>query len=328
MRRNIMQFLRSRSGEYISGEEISRQLKVSRTAIWKHIQALRQEGYRIESHPRLGYCLREIPDRLLPDEIGMKLTTKILGKQIHYFTDVHSTNNEAKRIAMADAPEGTIVVAEAQNRGRGRMSRGWFSPFAKGIWFSVILRPPFSPAEAPKCTLMAAVAVSSAIQQVTGVACGIKWPNDILYQGKKIVGILTEMSAEIDVINYIVIGIGINVNIGQEEFPAEISGLSTSLAIEAGRKISRLDLLTAILQQLESLYTGVLANGFASVLGEWRSHSITLGQNVEVLGGTGNFTGIAVDIDNDGALLIQTGSGVEKVLAGDVSIRPRTVERR
>jgi BirA family biotin operon repressor/biotin-[acetyl-CoA-carboxylase] ligase len=321
VRGEILQMLREEAGRYVSGEEASRRLNVSRTAIWKHIRALRQDGYDIEAHPRLGYRLCRAPDLLLPAEIKARLTTKKMGRAIAYFRRVESTNNEAKALAAAGCPEGQIVVAEEQSVGRGRLSRGWFSPFARGVWFTIVLRPPFSPQEAPKCTLLAAVAVCRAIRRATGVACGIKWPNDILYDGRKLVGILTEMSAEMDAINHIVIGIGINVNIGADDFPPELRGLATSLSLAAGRPFSRLELFLAVLAELERVYGQAVTDGFATVLDEWRGESVTLGRTVDVIGPGRRFSGKALDIDADGALLVQTDGGMERVLAGDVSIR-------
>lgn len=323
MRTRVLQLLRQHSGRHLSGEELSRLLSVSRTAIWKHMQSLKQEGYAIEAHPRLGYILIHTPDLLLSEEIKDRLRTTLLGKNIHYFTHVDSTNNEAKKLAFQGAPEGTIVVAEAQNSGRGRLARGWFSPLAKGVWLSVILRPPFAPHQAPKCTLMAAVALTRAIRSFTGITCGIKWPNDILLDGKKLVGILTEMSAEMDAINHVVIGMGVNVNIRADEFPEELSPIATSLLIASGEPISRLGLLCVMLQELEMLYNQVLRDGFASVLEEWRSLSVTLGQTVNVVAPGEQYSGVAITIDEDGALLVDTGQDIRKVVAGDVSIRPK-----
>lgn len=324
MRTRILEILRKYPEEYLSGEEISRQLTVSRTAIWKHMQTLKQAGYEIEAHPRRGYRLKNVPDLLLPDEIRDTLQTKMLGQgKIYYFSEIDSTNNEAKKQANLGCLEGSIVLSEAQNSGRGRLSRGWFSPANKGIWLSVVLRPPFNPYDAPKCTLLAAVAVTKAIRRITQVECGIKWPNDILYQGKKIVGILTEMSAEIDAINHVVIGMGINVNIGEHEFPNELIDIATSLSIATGRDIPRLLLLNAVLVELEEAYEKVIQRGFSEMLEEWRELSVTLGQNVSVVGSGRNFSGMAVDIDHDGGLLVQTDECLEKVIAGDVSIRPQ-----
>lgn len=322
MRARILRMLRQNQGQFVSGEDISQQLAVSRTAIWKHIQTLKQEGYSIEAHSRRGYRFEAAPDLLLPDEVKNTLNTKILGKEVHWFQSVGSTSNEAKKLAATGCPEGTVVLAETQQSGRGRLARGWFAPAGKGIWMSVVLRPPFQPQDAPKCTLMAAVAVTRAIRRITAIECGIKWPNDILYQGKKIVGILTEMSAEMDAVNYIVLGIGINVNIETHEFPQDLVPAAVSLAQISGGKISRIELLEAVLGELEQIYQGVVQHGFADVLKEWRSLSVTLGQEVTVIGMDRQFSGRAVDIDQSGALLVQTPERLETVLAGDVSIRP------
>lgn len=326
MRAKILELLRQGAAGYLSGEEVSRRLNVSRTAVWKHIQALKADGYDIEAHSRLGYRLCAAPDLLLPEEIGPWLTTKYIGRQIVYLPSVVSTNTEAKRLAADGCPEGQIVIAEEQTGGKGRLSRGWFSPQGKGIWLSLVLRPPFSPQEAPKCTMLAAVAVNRAIRRVTGVACGIKWPNDILYEDKKLVGILTEMTAEMDAINYVVIGMGINVNIAAEEFPPDLHAIATSLAMAAGHPLSRLQLLAAILEELEQAYQMSIDKGFAPVLDAWRGESVTLGRMVDVFGQGRKFAGLATDIAADGALLVETPDGLERVVAGDVSIRARERE--
>ena len=318
----ILDMLRSRTGQFVSGEELGRQLNISRTAVSKQIQKLRQSGYDIESTVSQGHRLRQLPDLLRPEEVCPRLTTRILGSEIHYYSEIDSTNNAAKKCAVAGCPEGTLVITETQQGGRGRLSRGWFSPTAKGIWLSVVLRPPFPPQEAPKCTLMAAVALNRAIREVAGIPCGIKWPNDILCNGRKLVGILTEMSAEMDAINHIVIGTGINVNIAADEIPPELKGIATSSLVEKGAPVSRLDLLIRVLECLEELYLAVKESGFEAVLAAWRRESITLGRMVNVIAPDKSYQGKAVNIDSDGALLVETEGGMERVLAGDVSIRP------
>ena len=318
----ILDVLRSHTGQFVSGEELGRQLNISRTAVSKQIQKLRQSGYDIESTVSQGHRLRQLPDLLRPEEVCPRLTTRILGSEIHYYSEIDSTNNAAKKCAVAGCPEGTLVITETQQGGRGRLSRGWFSPTAKGIWLSVVLRPPFPPQEAPKCTLMAAVALNRAIREVAGIPCGIKWPNDILCNGRKLVGILTEMSAEMDAINHIVIGTGINVNIAADEIPPELKGIATSILVEKGAPVSRLDLLIRVLECLEELYLAVKESGFEAVLAAWRRESITLGRMVNVIAPDKSYQGKAVNIDSDGALLVETEGGMERVLAGDVSIRP------
>ncbi|SDG35954.1 BirA family transcriptional regulator, biotin operon repressor / biotin-[acetyl-CoA-carboxylase] ligase [Selenomonas sp. WCT3] len=325
MRTEILDILRRAGEQYISGEEMANRLGVSRTAIWKHIRELREEGYEIVSHSRSGYSLREAPDRLLPNEIRHGLKTRCIGRDIYFKEILDSTNTWAKHLAADGALDGTIVVTEQQTGGKGRLERKFFSPAGKGIWFSVILRPPFMPQEAPKCTLMAAVAVAMAMEKF-GLEAGIKWPNDILFANRKMVGILTEMSAEMDRINYVVIGIGINVNILPKDFPEDIRDIATSLQVaNHGEKIPRVKFFQVLLESMDKLYDEVLAKGFEPVMEAWRKYSITLGQEVRVIGVRDGeeYVGTAVDIDEDGALLVDAADGRHRVLAGDVSIRPR-----
>ncbi len=319
----MLALLREAGDGYISGEEIAGRLGVSRTAVWKHIRALKAAGYEIESHARKGYSLLDAPDLLLPQEIQPTLRTQVIGKNMIHFNDIPSSNNEAKRLALEGAPDGTVVVAEAQGAGKGRLSRGWYSPSQKGIWFSVVLRPSFLPQEAPKCTLMAAVAVVRAMKDM-GFSVGIKWPNDVLDDnGKKLVGILTEMSAEMERVNFVVIGTGVNVNLWPEDFPEDVRDIATSLSMLRGGRVDRLELFARVLEAMDELYVSVENDGFGTVLDEWRQYSVTLGQEVNVIGVRESFSGTAADIDEDGALLIDTPTGRRRVLAGDVSIRPR-----
>ena len=324
MRNKILQILRQSGNKYMSGEEMAEKLGVSRAAVWKHIKEMRSQGYNIESLARNGYILREAPDAMLSGEISNGLETKTIGCRIICHEEIDSTNNAAKRLAREGAEEGTVVVAESQTGGKGRLERQFFSPKGKGIWFSVVLRPKFLPQEAPKCTLLAAVAVARAMTEF-GLKPGIKWPNDLLYDNKKLVGILTEMSAEMDGINYIVIGTGINVNIAPEEFPEELRSVATSLSQMKGANLPRVKFLQAVLRALDDLYAKVQVEGFAPVLKEWRQYSITLGQEVKVIGVRDGevYYGKAVDIDDEGALLVDTVEGRQRVLAGDVSIRPK-----
>ena len=323
MQKKVLALLREAGDGYISGEEIAGRLGVSRTAVWKHIRALKAAGYEIESHARKGYSLLEAPDLLLPQEIQPTLRTKVVGQTMVHYEEIPSSNNEAKRLALSGTPDGTVVVAEAKGAGKGRLSRGWYSPARKGIWFSVVLRPSFLPQEAPKCTLMAAVAVVRAMKDM-GFSVGIKWPNDVLDKdGKKLVGILTEMSAEMERVNYVVIGTGINVNLWSEDFPEDVRDIATSLAMLRGGKVDRAELFARVLEAMDELYLGIEKNGFDAVLDEWRKYSVTLGQAVNVIGVKETFAGTAADIDEDGALLIDTPEGRRRVLAGDVSIRPR-----
>lgn len=321
MRNEILDYFRKANGAYVSGQQISKDLNVSRTAIWKHINVLKERGYIFESSTRKGYRLIYAPNLLTPLEINSVLRTDTFGRKVVYLESTTSTNEEAKRIAREGAEEGTIVVAEEQTTGHGRLTRSFYCPFAKGIWFSIILRPNFFPMEASKCTLLAAVGVCRGIRRLGLQDAGIKWPNDILYHGKKLVGILTEMSASMEKIDYIIIGTGINTGMKKTEFPEEFREGATSFLNE-GINVSRKELLAAILSELEKEYEVAQTEGFGKVLDDWRQLSVTLGQEVKVIFGDESYTGKAIDIDNDGCLLVDTGETVNRVLAGDVSIRP------
>jgi BirA family biotin operon repressor/biotin-[acetyl-CoA-carboxylase] ligase len=315
----ILALLKKNQTGFISGEEISDSLQVSRTAIWKHIKALREDGYGIESHPRVGYRLVSVPDRLYPDEITSHLRTRIIGKSVVYFPETVSTNDAAKELAAAGMPEGTVVVAEEQTGGRGRLGRAWHSPTGGGIWLSVILRPDINPMDAPKITLLTAVALARTLAAYPEIIPGIKWPNDVLVEGKKIVGILTEMNAEMDRVNYIVLGIGVNINTVSQEFPDELRNIATSLLITIGRRQNRLDFLANMLQNLEELYLMFTQGRFPDIIKEWKKFSVTLGQRVRIAGPHGDLLeGVAQNLDADGALILKTAAGEQRVLAGEV----------
>lgn len=315
--------LKNADGNFVSGEEIAEKLNVSRTAIWKHIQKLREKGYEITSRENRGYSLEEIPDLLLSETVQSDLKTKIIGvdpARIVYFDSIDSTNNFAKKIANEGVAEGTVVIAEEQTGGKGRLDRKFFSPKFKSILFSLILRPNCLPKDAPKFTLMAAVAIISAMEKFN-LHAGIKWPNDIIFDNKKVVGILTEMSAAIERVNFIVIGIGINVNIQAKEFPANIKKIAASLSeMNGGKNISRIEFFQTVLREFDKLYTEM---NFDKIFELWRKYNITLHRDIKVISAdTGeSFDCYAVDIDNDGALIVSTETGLKTVYAGDVSIR-------
>lgn len=321
MRNEILEYFRKANGEYVSGQQISDALKVSRTAIWKHINVLKNRGYIFESSTKKGYRMIYAPDLLTPLEVSNVLKTDILGKRIVYREITKSSNNDALQLAAQGAEEGTIVVTEEQTGGRGRLTRSFYSPFAKGVWFSLILRPTFLPMEASKCTLMAAVSVCKAIRRFGLKEAGIKWPNDILYKDKKLVGILTEMSASMEKINYIVIGMGINTGIRHLEFPEEVRNTATSF-INEGIDVSRKELLAYVLYELEKNYIEVERNGFEKILEEWRKLSLTLGKEVQIISHGESYIGRASNIDEDGCLLVDTGKEIKRVIVGDVSLRP------
>ena len=323
MRKTIVEMLKNAGSDFISGESIAGELKISRTAVWKHIRKLRENGYEILSRERCGYKLKDAPDLLLPSEVQIGLETEIIGKEMHYYPSVDSTNRVAKALAYHGAEEGTIVVAEEQTGGKGRLDRTFYSPRGKGIWFSVILRPKILPKDAPKCTLMAAVAVVEAMNRFN-LKAGIKWPNDIMFDGRKLVGILTEMTGEIGKISYIVIGVGINVNINRDEFPEDLRDIAASLSEISGGEISRVKFFRAVLEEFDKLYRKIRAADFDEIFTLWKKYNITLGKNVRVISaidGLESFSGKAVDLNAEGALVVETEQGLRAVYSGDVSIR-------
>ncbi len=321
MRQDILDYLIAHKGEFVSGQKISELFGISRTAVWKHIRVLKQRGYVIESYTKKGYCLKEAPELIRPEQILDELHTQIIGKKIMYYERVDSTNTIAKKLADQGAADGTVVVAEEQTGGRGRLDRSFMSPFAQGLWFSVIIRPNFPPMEVSKMTLVAAVAITKVLRKMGLIHCGIKWPNDILVHGKKMVGILTELNASVEKINYLVMGIGINTTLSKKSLSKELKKTVTSFAME-DVPVQRNQLLADILQQLEQYYIVAQEQGFAPILEEWKVLSCTLGQEVKVIASDKTFSGKAVDLDENGNLLVDTGTAIEKVLAGDVHIRP------
>jgi BirA family biotin operon repressor/biotin-[acetyl-CoA-carboxylase] ligase len=320
MKGKILSLLREHYSDYISGQEISTRLGVSRTAIWKHIRSLREAGYEIESHSKIGYRLIETPDRLYGHELAALLKGKVLGREVIYRKKVNSTNELAKELAQKGAVQGTVVIAEEQTGGKGRMGRVWYSPPGQGLWFSLILRPEISPVDASKLTLMSAVAVAKTIREITGIHAGIKWPNDVLIDHRKVCGILIEMSAEIDKINYVVVGVGVNVSLSK--IPSELEGVAISLAQQEHLKVTRAQLLAALLNNMDNLYTEFLAGKFSEILTAWKGMSVTLNRRVRVMSGSEMEEGIAFDLDDDGALILMKNDGsVKRILSGDVSLR-------
>lgn len=323
MRQRILEMLMDANGIFVSGEKMSGRLGISRAAVWKHIKALESECYEIESVSGLGYKLSAIPDILDSKTIFYGLKTQIFGHRLEIYETIDSTNSRAKILALGGAQEGTIVIADTQTAGRGRMDRIWISPAKKGLWLSIILKPPISPERAPELTVLAAIAAAKAFEDFAGLNATIKWPNDIVINGKKLCGILAEIQAEPDVVRSVVMGIGINVNMQKDDFPAELQDSATSILIEQGKVMSRRELLLVLLQNLESVYYEYLKNdGLDNLLEYYKSRSATLGKKVEVIERKSSFEGYALDIDKDGALLVRTGDGsLRKILSADVSVR-------
>jgi len=318
----ILSALRSAENGGVSGAELSQKLGISRAAIWARIEELRQFGYEIEASPHLGYQLLNEPDLLLADDLLARLgSTEVIGRDIRVFEKTTSTNDVIEKLARDGVKEGVVVFAESQTKGRGRLGRNWVSPTRKGLWFSVLLRPDLRPQEATQLTVATATALWRAIHEQTGLQPEIKWPNDILINGRKVVGILTELSAELDHVKYVIIGIGVDVNQTAAEFPAELKKTATSLRIELGKTVLRPELATAILKELDKDYARVCAGQFESVADEWEEHCTTIGRQVTVQIGERRVRGEAESLDEDGALLVRTEHGhLERVIGGDVTL--------
>ncbi|MDI6710653.1 MAG: biotin--[acetyl-CoA-carboxylase] ligase [Thermoanaerobacterales bacterium] len=319
MKERILEILREHAPGAVSGEDLARRLGLSRTAVWKHVAALRRDGYPIAAAPRSGYRLTgEGPDRLTAEAVQPLLTTGVLGRSYDYLAEVDSTNNRAKDLARAGAPEGTVVLAERQTGGRGRLGRSWHSPHG-GLWFSVILRPALSPARAPEATFVAAVSVVDALRAYPNLKVGIKWPNDLIAGGRKLGGILTELAAEAERLEWLVVGIGLNVNIELEAFPPALREAAASVSASAGRPVDRARLLAAILGSMERWYRAWLAQGFGPVIAAWRERQECLGRRVRIVTGGKEWYGRALAVDDEGALLVERAPGVvQRVLSGDV----------
>lgn len=317
MRSKLLQMLTEHPEEYLSGEAISNYLGCSRTAVWKHVEELRKSGYEIEAVPRRGYRVVHKPNLLTSSEIQAGLSTRYFGKNVHYEKSVSSTQELAHRIASEGGEEGTIIVAEEQVAGKGRLGRQWYSPIGTGIWMSMILKPKIPPQQAPQLTLLTAVAVIRGIHAITGLNCDIKWPNDILLNGKKLVGILTEMQADLDQIQSVIIGIGINVN--QISFPEEIKETATSLRIEKGKEINRASIIKSILENFEELYEIYLKEGFLPIKIMWEAHAITIGKRITARTMGGSFQGFAQGITDEGILLLEDDLGdTHKIYSADI----------
>ncbi len=318
-RDKILRCLRSSSGGFVSGAELATKLGISRTMVWKHMKALEGEGFGIEAVPSQGYRITSAPDLLRQDDIKAGLNTRLIGREIHLYSEVVSTNTLAMEMASGGAREGTLLIAETQTGGKGRLGRTWMSP--KGnLYFSVILRPNLPTHKAPLITLMGAVAVASAIRKTLDIPAAIKWPNDILVFGKKVGGLLTEMSAEPDRIKHIALGVGVNVNMTLEVLPPDVRNLATTLAVEACKKIDRTMLLRQVLRDLEQRYQ-VFLKSEADVLREWGALNMTIGKRVAVSGLRETLEGLAQGIDHEGRLIIRQDDGTKHtVAAGDVTI--------
>lgn len=326
MKTRILQVLRQNQEEYVSGQDLCEQFGVSRTAVWKAIKQLKEAGYEIAAVQNRGYRLVNVPDILSQSEIASQLHTKWLGRDLRYLEEVDSTNAAAKRIAEASLDgHGIAIVADKQTAGRGRRGRTWNSPRGTGLFFSILLKPEINPDNASMLTLVMGMAAVKGIAEVTGLNPQIKWPNDVVLNRKKIVGILTEMSAQVDYVNHIVVGTGINVS--QTEFPEEIAKTATSLKLELQKtgkdiQISRAQLLGAVLMHFEQYYEIYLKTQDISALREeYDTMLANRGKTVRVLDPLGEYEGTALGINDRGELLVDRGSEISRVSSGEVSVR-------
>ncbi|AZK47204.1 biotin--[acetyl-CoA-carboxylase] ligase [Paenibacillus lentus] len=317
----LLDLLLSQPGQYVSGEEISRKLSISRTAVWKQINKLREEGYEFDAVSRKGYRLISKPERLEYSGLLQAMNTKSFGRKLKLLEVTTSTQEEVRLLAELGAAEGTLVIAEEQTIGRGRQGRRWHSPAGKGVWMSLLLRPPLPLTRAPQLTLLSAVAVCRAIRAVTGVEVGIKWPNDLLVHGRKICGILLESIGEDEMIRYCIAGVGIDANLEPSDLPPELRTIATSLQIESGRKVDRVVLIGAVIAELEKFYELYLEEGFAPIGHLWEALSVTTGQDITVKTAQGEVRGRAMGLDENGGLLVmQEDHRLTTIFSGEVQI--------
>ena len=318
----ILSSLRAAGDGAVSGAQLSQELGVTRAAIWARIEDLRSLGYDIEASPHRGYRLLNAPNVLHADDLISRLgATQVIGRDIRVFQETTSTNDVIEKLARDGVKEGVVVFAESQTKGRGRLGRRWLSPAKRGLWFSVLLRPDLRPQEVTRLTVASATALRRAIELQTGLKPEIKWPNDILIGGSKVAGILTELSAELDRVKYLILGIGVNVNLNPGDFPAELRRLATSLKAELGQPVSRPELAVAILRELDHDYARIDPGQFAALADEWEEHGATIGREVVIRTGDRQIRGRAESLGDDGELLLRTIHGhLERITGGDVTL--------
>ncbi len=306
----------------ISGAKIAREIGVTRSTVWRWTEKLRSLGVKVKGHPRTGYQIERVPDVLAPNMIRRRLYNSSFAKRIYHFFKVDSTNNVALRLGHQGEPHGAIVLAEEQTAGRGRVGRAWHSEKTSGIYLTILLRPPIAPAEAPLITLLAGLAAYDAVLEQSGLRPDLRWPNDLLVQGKKFCGILTEMHAEPDHVNFVIVGIGLNVN--HTRMPVELEPIATSLRMETGRTHSRLELLVKLLRSLDHYYNQFVAEGAARILARFAEvSSYARGKRVRISTATETYTGITAGLEPNGLLRVERDDGrTQVVISGDVAETP------
>ncbi len=318
---DLLKLMRAADG-VVSGEKLSCELGVSRTAVWKQVASLRTAGYRIEAIPSRGYYLAGEPDLLNEQALQVVLGSGyLMGRRIVCRGETGSSNADAFRLAAEGAEEGTVLLADCQLAGKGRLGRRWESPAGVNLYCSVVLRPQLPPHEAPQLTFLSAVAVARTIQATTGLQASIKWPNDLLINGRKVAGLLNEMNAETDRVGFVILGIGVNLNMRADQFPPDLRSPATSLMLESGSPVSRLAFTVRLLQELDREYTRFQLSGFGPVRKEWAQYCNAFGREVRVEAGSGCLQGAFAGIDHDGALLMKLSDGrTERILSGDVTV--------
>ena len=321
IRKKLLDAFTNAADTFLSGQHLAELIGCSRTAVWKHIEELRKEGFELEAVRNKGYRIVKTPERITADEIRLGLTTNFIGKNIHYEESVESTQKIAHRLSNEDEPEGTIIIAEEQRSGKGRMDRTWHSPKYTGIWMSLIIRPNIPLTKAPQLTLLTAVAIVQAMEEETGLQPEIKWPNDVLLNGKKVTGILTELQAEADRIHSIIIGIGINVNQKKEDFPSELQEKASSLFIEKGEVISRAGLIKSFFKHFEKLYLLYLDQGFFPIKLLWEGYAVSIGKILKARTLTNVIEGKALGITDKGVLKLEDETGfVHHIYSADIEV--------
>ena len=326
VKQSILEFLREAQGDWVSSEVLREPFSISRAAISKQVRGLRAKGYQIESSPRKGYRLMEEPDVLSPETLYPALAgTRFAAGKILCMDVTTSTNDEAKSLSEAGAPEGSLVVADVQVNGRGRRGRTWFDSPGQSLLFSVLLRPPLEPAKCGMLPLLAAVSVREGLAAAGFAEVGIKWPNDLMVKGRKLGGILCEISTDFDRVNHAVLGIGLNVNVPAADFPPEVRALACSLKSESGRAWKRVEVLTAVLCEMDRLLTAAWRGDFQPVAERWKAHSVTLGNRITAhLPNGSRLTGIAEDLDPGGGLVLRDDAcKLHLLTSGDVTLGTR-----
>lgn len=320
MGEQLRRILEESGGRYVSGQEIGLKLGTTRAAVWKRIQGLRRRGFGIEGARGAGYRLLGRPDVLEREELRSRLQRPSFWSGFHFLPVTDSTNSQAVALAERGGAHATVVCADAQTGGRGRMGRSWVSPPGVNLYLSLLLRPSVEPREAPRLTLVTAVALAQAVESTSGVRAGLKWPNDLLIDGRKAAGILAEMSSDPDRIRHVVIGVGLNVNADSSAFPAELRGTATSLFLATGRTYRRVEVLASFLDAFARCYGTFLSGGLAGLLPEWRRRDVLAGKRVVLRSRDAEWRGTALGVGEDGFLVFRRAGAAraERIASGEI----------